>query len=202
MIEPLIRRGNLFKAVNSAFSSVKPQLMVMGTHGKQGLQHLFGSHALRILLDCTCPALIVREGYPKGGYKPIFLPVNSETEAGRVIPWLTSLGRSAATEIVVYQAKENDPERERISGACVAGITTAMAENQISCSSERAPGTVDFSASTVDRAIALNAGLIITMTLPAGASTGYHFSDWNERLMFNTGQIPVLFIDRSDGTIK
>jgi nucleotide-binding universal stress UspA family protein len=49
-IETMAREGSIFTVINEVAQEVKANLMVLGTHGKLGLQHLFGSYALRLWL--------------------------------------------------------------------------------------------------------------------------------------------------------
>lgn len=38
-----------------------PRLLVLGTHGRRGLQRLFGSVASKVMRRVTCPVLVIRE---------------------------------------------------------------------------------------------------------------------------------------------
>lgn len=39
----------------------QPQLLVMGTHGRQGFKRVFGSVASRVLRYCECPVMVLRQ---------------------------------------------------------------------------------------------------------------------------------------------
>ncbi len=58
---PFIRVGNPVDEINSFVDEEKVSLIVMGTHGRTGLQHLLvGSVAERVVRTATCPVLTVR----------------------------------------------------------------------------------------------------------------------------------------------
>jgi len=58
---PFIRIGNPVEEINRFVDEEKVSLIVMGTHGRTGLQHLLvGSVAERIVRTATCPVLTVR----------------------------------------------------------------------------------------------------------------------------------------------
>ena len=56
-VDLLVKEGNILKVINKTAKEIRANLMILGTPGKQGLQHLFGSHALRVILDSTCPVV-------------------------------------------------------------------------------------------------------------------------------------------------
>ena len=56
-----IRIGNPVDEINRFVDEKKVDLIVMGTHGRTGLQHLLvGSVAERVVRTATCPVLTVR----------------------------------------------------------------------------------------------------------------------------------------------
>lgn len=56
-----IRLGNPVDEINRFVDEEKVSLIVMGTHGRTGLQHLLvGSVAERVVRTATCPVLTVR----------------------------------------------------------------------------------------------------------------------------------------------
>lgn len=58
---PFIRIGNPVEEINRFVDEEKVSLIVMGTHGRTGLQHLLvGSVAERVVRTATCPVLTVR----------------------------------------------------------------------------------------------------------------------------------------------
>ena len=58
---PFIRVGNPVDEINRFVDEEKVSLIVMGTHGRTGLQHLLvGSVAERVVRTATCPVLTVR----------------------------------------------------------------------------------------------------------------------------------------------
>ena len=58
---PFIRVGNPVDEITRFVEEEKVSLIVMGTHGRTGLQHLLvGSVAERVMRTATCPVLTVR----------------------------------------------------------------------------------------------------------------------------------------------
>ncbi|MDP1621013.1 MAG: universal stress protein [Bacteroidales bacterium] len=198
--EALIRSGNLFKVINAVVAELKPAFMVMGTHGKQGLQHLFGSHALRVVLDSPCPVIVVQDRSFNQGYRRILIPVNSEVYPIRLIDWALLLGKLFKPEIHLFQALETDTDRNNRIARISHQIADAFLKKKISFTAHVAGSPNDFSEQVVSFANTNKSDLVMTLAIPTTEAIGYNLSEWNERLMFNPYRIPVMFIDRADTT--
>ncbi|HEX5137135.1 MAG TPA: universal stress protein [Planctomycetota bacterium] len=62
-----LREGKAAPLILDAAQRHRAQLIVMGTHGRGGLEHLFlGSVAARIVRNASCPVLTVRNAEPGG----------------------------------------------------------------------------------------------------------------------------------------
>ncbi len=196
-IEKVIRHGNLFRAVNQFIAETRPGLVVIGTHGKQGLQYIYGSHALRMVIDSGCPVMVVQEPPPANGYRQMVVPLTSETDPGQMALWIRFLSRAGGPPVRFLRPTLEDPAQEKLIADISTLITYLLEEHGIPCRTETAGPGSDFAENTVRKAEAIQAGLILAMKIPSAGATGYDFARWNEQLMFNTGKIPVLFIDRA-----
>jgi nucleotide-binding universal stress UspA family protein len=62
-LRALQQTGTPYVAITNAAKKLKADLIVMSTHGRTGLSHLFlGSVAEKIVRTATCPVLTVRAG--------------------------------------------------------------------------------------------------------------------------------------------
>ncbi len=199
-VDPVIREGNLFTVLNAVVTEIRPRLMVMGTHGKQGLQHLFGSHALRVVLDSPCPVMVVQDLSIENGYQRIVMPVNSDADHNQLAEWGLFFFKLFKSEIHLFESEEVNAEQKALVKGITAQIVSVFKEKKVSYLLHAEGSPKDFSNQLIDYSTAVGSDLIMTMTMPADDGSGYNFSDWNERLMFNPGGIPVLFIDRTESS--
>ena len=57
---PLVRSGDPTTEILKAIDEIKPAMVVLGTHGRKGLEHLLlGSVAERVVRSCSVPVLTV-----------------------------------------------------------------------------------------------------------------------------------------------
>jgi len=65
--ELMVQLGDPAEAILGAQKSLRPDLIVMGTHGRKGLRRLvLGSVAERVVREASCPVLTVK---PKGEFE-------------------------------------------------------------------------------------------------------------------------------------
>ncbi len=191
-IETLVRKGNLFKTVNAVSAELAPALMVLGTHGKQGLQHLFGSYALRMVLDAPCPVLVVHDRPFGKGYRKIMVPVTVTLDGTVLTAWLRRFARLFSPEITILRPY-NEPERDDPFDLPVSEMARTLKKLKLAYSVEKAPPGTGFARQVTAGARARRCDLIMAMSLPDTEATGYSLAEWTERLMFNPYRLPVLF---------
>ena len=109
-IDTITREGHIFKVIGQVATEIKANLMVMGTHGKQGLQHLFGSYALKIVLDSPCPVVVVQKRSFGEGYHKIVLPVSGDIEPRQAVEWVLLMCLLFNSKILIYQSQEPDDD--------------------------------------------------------------------------------------------
>jgi nucleotide-binding universal stress UspA family protein len=79
----LIKEGTIFDHIGKAAEEVGANLMVMGTHGIKGVQHITGSYAARVIHNTPVPVIVVQK---KSNYQPIknitvYLDLTKDSEA-------------------------------------------------------------------------------------------------------------------------
>lgn len=194
-IDVMIKEGNILKVINKAATEIKANLMVLGTHGKQGLQHLFGSNALKVVLDSPCPVVVVQKRSFKKGYRRIVLPVSCDIEPRQSVDWVLLMNRLFGSEIMMFQSLETDETSTSRMKVIVRQITAILDEKKIPYQIHSAVTPGDFSSQIISHAAEHQSDMIMIMTMPREEVPGFNFADWNEQLMFNEAQIPVMCVN-------
>jgi nucleotide-binding universal stress UspA family protein len=194
-INILVRKGNILQSIRKVSAKLKPALMVMGTHGKSGLQHLFGSYALKLVLDAPCPVLVVQHRPLGAGYGNILLPVSMELEVNPSFDWICRLCSLFGSDVHLYGCPETDPEMKNQLEAITKKLVTSLQELNKSCHVTLAPSRSDFNDGLIRYSESVKADLIIITTMPCGKVPGFEFSTWVERIIFNPTHIPVMCIN-------
>ncbi len=80
-----VRVGSIFTDIGKAAKQDHAQLIIMGTHGKRGLQSVFGSHAMKVVTSAECPFLIVQKGTEVKEVKNIIVPIDLTKESLQIV---------------------------------------------------------------------------------------------------------------------
>jgi len=194
-IEILLKEGNILKVITKAAREIKANLMILGTHGKQGLQHLFGSHALKVVLDSPCPVVVVQKRSFDKGYHNIVLPVSSDIEPRQSVEWILLMSRLFNSKILLFQSMERDEALNARLKIITQQITKIFDEKNLPYEIQTADLSREFSSQIISYGVTRRSDLIMIMTMPGEEVPGFNFSAWNERLMFNEAQIPVMCVN-------
>lgn len=72
-----LARGNVAEEILNQAESVQADLIVMGTHGRRGLERLLlGSVADKVMRHAPCPVMLVRSPAPDVHYRRILVPLD------------------------------------------------------------------------------------------------------------------------------
>jgi nucleotide-binding universal stress UspA family protein len=197
-IETIAREGSIFKIINEVATEIKANIMVLGTHGKQGMQYLFGSYAFRVVLDSPCPVVVVQKRSFGKGYHDIVIPISNNLETRQKVQWILLMTKLFHSKVHLFQADENDPDLDGRIHVITSQITKILDENKISYGIIKAEKTGDFANQVISYSIKIRTDLIMIMTVPHIDVPGFSVSAWDETMMFNEAEIPVMCINPTD----
>ncbi len=79
----LIREGNIFEQINETANQLKAEFVIMGIHGKKGLQHIVGSYAYKVVSNSIVPVMVVKKKHIHLGYNNIVIPIDFSYESSQ-----------------------------------------------------------------------------------------------------------------------
>jgi nucleotide-binding universal stress UspA family protein len=106
------------EGILTAAEEAKAGLIVLGTHGRSGLNRLLlGSVAEKVVRQARVPVLSVRGQRPESGgamppFRRILCPVNFTPVALDALRWAVDLARRGGAELVLLTAIEEGPETD------------------------------------------------------------------------------------------
>lgn len=195
-VDFLYREGSIFDVIHEVASELKANMMILGTHGKKGLQHLFGSFALKVITQSPVPVIVVQKrAINDHGYKKIIFPIGLYTEARQQVFYAIVTSLLFKSEILVYKqvtkVDEDNAKLEIITGQ----ILEEFSRNGVKYEVHEADKKAKFAEQLLDFAVWQNADLIMMMTDSNIEHPSFDNSSWSEKLMFNEAQVPVLCIN-------
>lgn len=188
--EYIAREGSIFTTIGEVAKEIGARLLYMGTHGKVGLeQMLTGSYAMKVISSSPAPVVVVQKRSFDNGYRNIVLPITSDAGPWEKTKWAAYIASSFNSTIHIYQLPGDE-----ISEA-VKTITGWFTKNGIKFTVKVAEKSSDFSKQVIDYATTINADLIMIMTNPDKGFASFIFGSYDEDIIFNSSQIPVMCIN-------
>jgi len=102
------RVGNIFTDIGKLAQEEKAQLIIMGTHGKRGLQRLFGSHAMKVVISADCPFLIVQKNTKVNEINKIAVAIDLTKESLQITNIAGDMAQILKSEVHILAEKQTD----------------------------------------------------------------------------------------------
>jgi len=190
-VQSITREGSIFNEIANVAKEIGANLVYLGTHGKLGMQHLTGSFALKVVLSSPVPVIVVQNRKFENGFKEIVLPITSESGPWEKTKWAVFVAKTFNAKINILQA--NTSNEDVINAAKSLG--EYLEKNGVAHSYDVAGKGSDFTKQVIDYSTAKNADLIMIMTNPEKGLSSFILGTYDEDIIFNTSQIPVMCIN-------
>jgi nucleotide-binding universal stress UspA family protein len=190
-VDTMAVEGSIFTVIGEVAKKIGADLVYLGTHGKTGMQHLTGSFALKVVISSPAPVIVVQNKSFDKGYKQIVLPITSEAGPWEKTQWAVYISRQFGATIHIYQINTSD--KGIIDAA--QSIAEYFKKNNVAHTLEVSEKVAGFSKHVLDYAASINADMIMIMTNPDLGFTKFILGTYDEEMIFNTAQIPVMCIN-------
>lgn len=105
----ILIQGSIFDEIASIVEKEEGDLVVMGTHGMKGMQHIIGSHALRVITDTKAPFVIVQDSTEKRtAIKRLVLPLDLHKETKQKMKFVGDMAEKFGARVDIIIPNESD----------------------------------------------------------------------------------------------
>ncbi|TVQ86868.1 MAG: universal stress protein [Bacteroidetes bacterium] len=80
-----IEEGSIFDMISGTAHDLNADFIIMGIHGKQGVQHIVGSYAYKVICSSEVPVMVVKKKHHHVGYNNIVVPITFTSESAEKI---------------------------------------------------------------------------------------------------------------------
>jgi len=194
-VDFLIREGKVYKEIGLQAEESKSQLIVLGTHGRIGLEKLcMGSNIYRIVSSEPCPVLTVRAGTAVSEHlKTIILPIDSSVETREKVTIAAELAHSSHAKVIVLKLYSTDVIEVRDSVDIYAQQVLDYLREEVVETEIDEVEAKNLTVTTIEYATKVNANLIIIMTEQEKKIANFLIGNFAHQMM-NTSPIPVLSV--------
>jgi len=183
--------GDIFTKIGEVAGDVGANLVFLGTHGKAGMQKLTGSFALKVITSSPSPVIVVQKRAFEKGFKEIVLPITNEAGPWEKTKWAVFMAKEFGASIHIYQIGGAD---KGVQDAAKR-IANYLEANSVNHTLETADKGINFTRQVIDYATAQNADMIMIMTNPDSTFKRFLLGSYDEDIIFNSSQIPVMCIN-------
>lgn len=187
----ITREGSIFSEIADVIKEMNVSMVYLGTHGKVGLQRLTGSFALKVITSSEAPTVVVQKRPLASGYKKIVLPITSEAGPHEKTKWAVFIAKKFNATVHIFRTAEATDDVYKASKHLVEYFT----KNDVSFVERSAEKNSNFAKQVIDYSTTNNADLIMIMTDPDKSFTSYFLGRYDEEIIFNPSQIPVMCIN-------
>lgn len=195
VVSAVSRVGNIFEDIGDAASELNAKFIVMGTHGKRGIQHVIGSYALKVITSSEIPFVVVQVGVKTSGYNNIIMPFDLSSDTKQKLKYGAEIALAFDSTIHVIVPMESDEYfRKQVKGNLhfakqylderKVKFTTTIAENDAN----------HFVEDILKLAEEKNADLIAIMNHGGVALPTIFGDSFEQQMITNESKIPVMCV--------
>lgn len=186
--------GSIFDLIHKKADDIGANIIMLGTHGKKGMQKLFGSYALKVITQAKVPTVVVhKKNYQ--GLKNILFPINTFTEARQKVGYAIAVASKFDSTIHIYKEKVKDSDEYNRIQIISKQISEEFQKTGIKHTTQVAEKSGDSAKNLVDYAVEKSMDMIMIVTEPQIGTNYFNLGPWNEKIMFNEAQIPVMCLN-------
>lgn len=193
-VVPLLREGSLFTTIEETAKELNSLLVVLGTHGKTGIQHLTGSYALKVVTSSPSPVIVFQQKASER-FDNIVFPVSDTMEVRQKVNWAIGIAKLFNSKVHLFRITGNTDESEKKIRVISNQIKEAFQKHDVDYVEKVSEKSGSFADRVLYYASANNADLIMIITQKNEFVPTFFLGPWDEKMIFNQSQIPVMCIN-------
>jgi nucleotide-binding universal stress UspA family protein len=191
-VETISKEGDIFTTIAEVAEEIGAKLIFLGTHGKVGIQKLTGSFALRVITSSETPTIVVQKRKFDNSFGKMVVPITSDAGPWAKTKWAAYIAQEFNAQIHLFHLPSDELDD------VMTMITNHLKVNDVDFVVNTAEKGGNFTKQVIDYATSVNAELMLIMTNPDKNFKTFLLGSYDEDLIFNTSQIPVMCINPRD----
>ncbi|MBR9830799.1 universal stress protein [Acidiluteibacter ferrifornacis] len=192
----VVKKGSIFEDIGQVAEEIGAMLIIMGTHGVKGLQHITGSHALKVINNSKVPFVIVQRKTAKGLYKQIVLPIRFAQETKQKLSITTSIAKHFGSTVHIFASNESDEFLRTKVNRELTFAKHYLDERKIPYVVEVAPSTTNYLQQVISYSKEVDADIIAIVNSKEGGILPDLFKGGGEQeVIGNKEEIPVIIMN-------
>jgi len=190
-----LREGSIFSTIGEVAEEIGARLLVMGTHGVVGMQHITGAWAVKVITSSPVPTIVVqKKKLAEHGYKTIVFPIDASKETKQKVIHSISMAKHFGSTIHLFASHETDEFLINARNNNIAWAENMFKKNDVSYVVAHADG--NHAKQTIKYASKVNADLIVILTDDGEVSVSeIVLGPDEEKIINNDAQIATMCVN-------
>lgn len=188
--------GNIFEDITKVAKYEGARLIIMGTHGRKGIQHIVGSYAMKVITGSEIPFIVVQDKLVPETYQNIVFPIDFKAETKSKIALTASMASQLGAKIHIFAEHNDDQFQHKQIDNNIAYAKKFLTEKNIDFTVKVAEESGDFVKQIIHYSTSINADMLAVLNLNYRSISHFLKND-EEELISNEAQIPVLMVNPS-----
>lgn len=193
------RQGNIYTTINEIATEICAGMVVIGTHGKFGLQKILGSNVLKVVTNAPVPVVVSQNINPQHIFKNMVLPLDLTEHSRQKFKWAVYLATRIGAKVHVVCDSATDQFLKNRLVQKQAQVEKILAENKVDYDiylTNKMKGS--FAKKILTIAKEENADLLMIMTTPDQIMPGFILAPGDDKILFNSLKLPVMCVNPKD----
>lgn len=193
-----LREGSIFTTIGEVAEEIGARLLVMGTHGVIGMQHITGAWAVKVITSSPVPVIIVqKKKVDDHGYKTLVFPIDASRETKQKVIHSISMAKHFGSEVKLFASYEDDEFLINARNNNIAWAENMFKKNDVKYSLEHATEKGGgFAKQVIKYASQVDADLIVILTDDSDVSvSGFVLGPDHEKVINNDAQIATMCVN-------
>ncbi len=191
----IVREGSIFTTINEVVAEQNSAFVVMGTHGMKGMQKITGSWALKVIVGCHVPYLIVQKDPEYSTPTKILFPVDYKIESKEKLKWLPILSYINKIKVVLFGQQGNGPMYDNPTRANMNFCKHYLEDHDIDCTVEWVDEKGSFMEQSLKHCVENKMDIIMITTTRDIAFHDYILGAYEQTIIANQAGIPVFVVN-------
>ena len=198
----VVMEGRVNKTISEYASESNTKLVVMGTHGRKGVQKMFGSTALRVLIGSNTPFIVVKSKPSEGVKIPnVVFPIDFKSENKEKLQWAIYIGENFHSKVHLFKYPVSDSDLQKKVNTNLNFAIRFLKQHNVEYEIHTAPKKRSFQKETVLFAEKIDADMIIVTTTKHISFLDYWFGASEQKIIDNSAKIPVMLVNPRAGSL-
>ena len=192
-----LREGSIFTTIGEVAEEIGARLLVMGTHGVVGMQHITGAWAVKVITSSPVPVIIVqKKKLAAHGYKTMVFPIDASRETKQKVIHSISMAKHFNSEVKLFASYEDDEFLINARNANIAWAENMFKNNGVRFSLEHSEKSGGLAKNVIKYASQVNADLLVILTDDSEVSvSGFVLGADHEKVINNDAQIATMCVN-------